>query len=427
MFVTLSLIAIAMLVALWVLAKVLHYPRNICVLFFTSPLLACIGPTVTFIGGLLATKIAPSEKLATLPLTLMIVGTALGTIIVSQLNQRLGRKQATNIGYGLALIGCLLAMFSAVQGWFYLLLLATLFMGFSIAFSLQLRFAAIESVASTQSASAVSVLMLSGIFAAILGPEMALFSKDWIASEHGYAGSFLGLAILISISFAGFQLFSNPIVQDSQQQHSMAGRNLSQIIKQPSFIIALGSGAIGYGLMSFVMTATPLSMHDMMGHSLADTKWVIQSHIAAMFLPSFFTGLLIKKFHTGTVMATGTIMYALVIIVALSGQHVMHYWWALVLLGVGWNFLFTIGTVILPESYQSHERYKAQALNDFVIFFTQALASLLAGWLLFTSSWDYVVLTMLPFVLLMSLICAWHIKRRMQPLKTERMGDQARD
>ena len=158
------------------------------------------------------------------------------------------------------------------------------------------------------------------------------------------------------------------------------------------------------------MTATPLSMHHLHGHSLNDTKWVIQSHIAAMFIPSLFTALLVKKMGLKNLMLVGTFIYALVTVIALSGEHVMHYWWALVLLGVGWNFLFLTGTSLLPQSYQASERHKVQAINDFIIFGFQATASLMAGWILFKAGWHVVVLTSLPFILVLFVVSWFYFK-----------------
>lgn len=411
MFTTLILVIVAMIIALLILTKVLHLPRNVAVLFFSMPLLMCIAPTITFIGGILASKMAPDPSLATLPLTIMILGVAVSTFLVSTLSSKLGRKAATNIGFIIAIIGTLIASYSAIVTSFYLFLLATFLMGSSLAFAQQMRFAALESVSPENAAKVISALMLSGIFAAMVGPEVALMAKDWITAPHGYAGSFVGLLILLVISLLVFQLFTDPKVEQNDLKDEPA-RPLIMIIKQPIFIIALLSAAIGYGLMSFVMTATPLSMHAMDGHSLMDTKWVIQSHIAAMFLPSLFTGALIKRFHSTNVLFIGTLMFAVVTIVALNGQQVMHYWWSMVLLGIGWNFLFITGTVLLPESYHGSERFKVQALNDFIIFTIQAIASLLAGWILFSSNWTVLVYSTVPFIIIMLLVSIWHYKNR---------------
>ena len=400
-----------MVLALWILIKVIKLPRNVAILFFSMPFLMCIAPTITFIGGLLASKIAPDPKLATLPLTVMIIGTALHTFVVAKLSSRFGRKQAMNIGFMIAIVGSLIAFYSAQVASFYSFLIATFLLGGSLAFAQQMRFAAIESVESEQAPKVLSALMLSGIFSAMIGPEVAFLGKDWVDSPYGYSGSFLSLTIILVLSMLVFQLFHNPVIAANNHQ-DLPVRPLTTICKQPIFIIAILSAAIGYGLMSFIMTATPLSMHDMQGHSLADTKWVIQSHVAAMFLPSLVTGILIKRFHSTNVLLVGTLMFALVAVIALSGQHVVHYWWALVLLGIGWNFLFITGTVLLPESYQGNERFKVQAINDFIIFATQAAASLMAGWILFKSDWNNLVYTTMPFIALMLFVCIYYYRLR---------------
>ena len=156
--------------------------------------------------------------------------------------------------------------------------------------------------------------------------------------------------------------------------------------------------------MSYLMTATPLSMHHMQGHSLNETKWVIQSHIAAMYIPSLLTPFLVKKIALKGLLLVGSIIYLVVALIAFSGQEVMHYWWALILLGIGWNFLFLTGTSLLPQSYKASERHKVQATNDFVLFGFQAFASLMAGWVLFAGGWNYVVLTSLPFIVILIFI-----------------------
>jgi len=184
------------------------------------------------------------------------------------------------------------------------------------------------------------------------------------------------------------------------------------IIKQPIFIIAVMSAALSYGLMSFIMTSTPLSMHQVQGHSLADTKWVIQSHIAAMFLPSLITTWLSNKIGIKYLLLIGTIMFALVIIIAKSGHSVLHYWWALVVLGIAWNFLFFSGTSLLHHSYHAHEKHKVQAINDFSVFTFQGASSLMAGWVLFNHGWSGVIYSAIPFVVVMFFISFYYLVNR---------------
>lgn len=238
--------------------------------------------------------------------------------------------------------------------------------------------------------------MLSGVFAAFLGPEIAVTAKDWIDSPSGYAGSFLFLSGFICLAAIIMVFFKEPEI--TEVSTTGEARLLSNIVKQPSFIIAIGTATIGFALMSYLMTATPLSMHHMQGHSLNETKWVIQSHIAAMYLPSLLTPWLVKRVDLKGLLFLGTTIYIMVAFIAFSGQEVMHYWWALILLGIGWNFLFLTGTSLLPLSYKPSERHKVQATNDFILFGFQAFASLMAGWVLFNGGWNYVVLTSLPLI-----------------------------
>ncbi|MBL4909286.1 MAG: MFS transporter [Alteromonadaceae bacterium] len=396
---TLLITLLLMLLTAVILAKVLNLPRNIWLLFLVQPLAMSASPVIVFIGGILSTQLAPDPSLATLPLTLMIIGIASSTIPAAMLAKKFGRKKAFNIGLSLSCVGSLIAMFAAMHASFSLFLIACLCIGSSIAFIMQFRFAAIDSVSNSDDvAKVVSVLMFAGIFAAFIGPEIALMGKDWLASPYGYAGSFLGLAIMVFISLIIFQGFTDPVAHHDHAQGEE--RSLITIIKQPLFIIAILAAAIGYGLMSLLMTATPLSMHNMQGMSLINTKWVIQSHIVAMYLPSLFSGLLVKRIGLKNVLLLGIILFVGVTIIALNGQYLMHYWWTLVLLGIGWNFLFLTGTVLLAKCYRAVERYKVQAINDFIIFTVQALASLLAGWILFKGGWDILVYSTMPFILL---------------------------
>jgi len=391
--------------------KLSRLPSNIWLLFVAQPLGLSSASMVVLAGGLLAAEIAPNPQWATLPLTFMILMTAGGVIPAALAMKKFGRRIGTALGLGVAVIGSLVAAIAAFQASFSLLIVAAGFLGFSMAFVAQMRFAAIESLSEPKDIpNAISVLMIGGIFAAVLGPEVAAVGKDWIQTPHGFAGSFIGLGCMIIVAII-IVLKLDPIGVSVQQTES-SSRKLSEIIKQPIFIIAVCSGAIGYAVMSYVMTASPLSMHEIEGHALHDTKWVVQSHIVAMYLPSLFSAILIRFFGIRKLMVFGTLIYLLVTVVALSGQQVMHYWWAMVLLGVGWNFLYTCGTVLLPESYNSNERFKAQACNDFSIFFTQAIASLSAGWMLFNNGWTNLILIILPVLILMFGISLWFARVR---------------
>lgn len=392
------------------LSRVFSLPKNIWVLFLVQPLVMAASPIIVFIGGIFSTAIAQDASLATLPVTVMILGVASAAIPAALLAKKLGRKQATYLGFSLGILGCFIAVIATQQANFKLFTLASLFFGMSTAFIQQLRFAAIESINDDkQIPTVLSILMLSGIFSAFLGPEIAVTAKDWISSPHGYTGSFVFIGTLNLIAMLILKEFQNTKNEQSKEQGKT--RSLSVIIKQPIFIISILTAAIGFVLMSYLMTATPLSMHHMHGHSLMDTKWVIQSHIAAMFIPSLFTGWLVKKIGLQKILLLGTFIYSLVTIIAFSGEQVVHYWWALLLLGIGWNFLFLTGTTLLPQSYLPSERHKVQALNDFIIFGFQAAASLLAGWVLFQAGWHGVVVSSIPFIVILYLV-TWFYYRK---------------
>jgi MFS family permease len=397
------LITVLIAVTAILLTKKFNLPRNISLLFMVQPLVMCSAPIIVFIGGLLSTELTTNPSLATLPISLMILGVAAGSIPAAIIARANGRKFAAFTGFSCLFVASLLAVLSTKLALFELFTLASFLFGIGSAFTQQLRFAAIESTDKEEDIPKIlSILMLSGVFAAFLGPEIAVTAKEWLESPHGYAGSFLLLAFFIGLAALIMVFFKEPEIKETQ--NSGDARPLSDIVKQPIFIISVCTATIGYALMSYLMTATPLSMHHMQGHSLVETKWVIQSHIAAMYLPSLLTPWLLKKVALKGLLKLGSVIYMVVALIAFSGQEVMHYWWALVLLGIGWNFLFLTGTSLLPQSYNPCERHKVQATNDFILFGFQAFASLMAGWILFSGGWNYLVLSSLPFIVILIII-----------------------
>lgn len=406
-----------LLLTAFILSRVFPLPRNIWLLFITQPLVGCSAPIIVFIGGILSSEMASDPSLATLPITLMILGVAAGSIPAAMIAKAKGRRFAVYTGLSCLFMASIAAITAAKQSSFELFTFASFLIGVGGSFTQQLRFAAIESSLNSDDIPKIlSILMLSGVFAAFLGPEVAVFGKDILSSPHGYAGSFLLLALLIISAMLIMLAFKNPIFNSDDVVGD--ARPLSEIAKQPVFLIAICTATIGFALMSYLMTATPLSMHHMQGHSLNDTKWVIQSHIAAMYIPSLIAPWLVKYIKLKGLLIIGTLIYTLVAFIALSGQEVMHYWWALLLLGVGWNFLFLTGTSLLPQSYHASERHKVQATNDFILFGFQAAASLLAGWVLFNAGWHWVVVTSLPFILILfTVIVFYHRQQQTLQLK----------
>ncbi len=363
-----------------------------------------------FVGGLLGREIAPSPEWATLPLSGLILGISLSSVPAAMVMKRLGRKRGSYVGYGFALGGTLLALQSALLGSFWLYMISATLMGVNMAFSAQYRFAALESLEDPSDFPiALSVLMMGGLVAAFLGPELGLVGKDIIPSPHGYAGSFLLLAIVILISMGLFYFFEEPIVEESK--HHEEARPLLTLAKNPLFGIAVGAAAIGFGVMSLVMTATPINMHEICGIGLSNTKQVIQGHIAFMFLPSLFGGYFINRFGVGRVLLVGVALYAGMMVVALRGQELVHFWGALIALGIGWNFLFVGGTALLPSVYRESERFKVQAFNDFVVFGFQGLGSLGVGWFLFRFGWETLIWACFPGLLIAGTGALWLVQR----------------
>ncbi len=379
-------------------------PRNVWILTISQALILSVSSMVVFVGGLVGTQLAPLENLATLPVASIVVGTALTIPPVTLLMNKIGRRRSFFIIGIYSVFVAILASYAISISNFYLFCLSTFLFGATYSCVMQFRFASMESVNEEMIPKAASMVLVGGIAAAFLGPEIAVFGKDLLKVE--FAGSFILLAGLFIIAMIFLTGFRNPIAQESTEDNPQ--RPLKEIFKQRIFWVAILSATIGYAVMSFIMTATPVSMHVMDGHSLGHTKWVIQSHIVAMFLPSLITAWMIKKLGLTKMMITGLLAYLICIAIAFAGKDLGNYWVSLILLGIGWNFLFIGATTLLPQTYKPSERFKVQAVNDFVIFGIQAVASLSAGWFIFALGWKILLLINLPFILFqMIVILKW--------------------
>ena len=363
----------------------------------------CFGqtaaPILVLLGGLIGAQIAPSANLMTLPLAFMIIGPAATTAPASMFMARVGRKIGFLFGSGLAVFASLLAALGVYQQSFAVFCLAAFLIGSYLAFLQQYRFAVAESVAPDAVPKSLSILMLAGIVAALLGPEVGRrFSS--VDGLPDFVGSFLGLAVMMAMSFFILLLF----FRDTEiQADTSAGdeRPLGLVLRQPTVILAIASAVVGYTIMSLIMTATPVSMHELDQHSLDATTWVVQSHILAMYIPSFFSGFLISRFGVLRIIQCGFLLMLICVVVGWGRPELMHYFGSMVLLGVGWNFLFLGGTTLLTQSYRMSERFKVQATNDFMIFGLQAVGSLGAGMLLATLGWNGVLAFSLPWLLVL--------------------------
>ena len=358
-------------------------PRSIWLLAAIQALAMSGGATMVLAGGIVGAGLAPSSELATLPVAMMIVGTACGILPMTRSMRVFGRK-AVFIGAScLASLAAILAAYATISLQFSVFLIASFLLGLCIAAFQQIRFAAIESVPPELGAKATSTVLLGGLFAAFLGPELASLGQNMLSTP--FAGSFVLVAVTCLACMLLFTFSKNAVEIEAPRQFEIRSRGA--IARQPMFIVAASTSVIGFALMSFIMTATPVHMHVMQDFSLEQTKWVIQSHIIAMYLPSFISGFLIQRIGVNTVIKIGLFIYVLTMSIGLVGEGWLSYWSALVLLGLGWNLLFLAGTVLLSESHVREERFKAQGLHDTLVFCAQAIAALSAGVLLAVLGW----------------------------------------
>jgi len=387
--------------------------RNLVVLFLAQLVFGTGSVLLVTIGGVLGSLLAVDKSLATLPMSFFVVGTALATIPAALLMQRVGRR----LGFaGSALLGCcgaLIGSLAVTLGSFVLLCVAASFIGMTLAFGQQFRFAATESVPEQGAAYAVAFVLLGSIGGAFVGAALAGLAQE-ASSAASFKPAFQGAAVLYVVACGILLAFKNVDIK-APETGSATGRSLLELIRQPLFLIAVLGGVTGQGIMTYLMTATPLSMHVIDGHSMVETSGVIRAHVIAMFLPSLVTAPLIATFGARRLMFAGVVAMVITLLFGLAGQQVLHYWWALVLLGVGWNFLFIGGTTLLVKNYAPAERFKAQAFNDFSVFGASALASLLAGTLMFQLGWHAVLYSAVPFLLLMVVLLIWSL--RVSPLQ----------
>jgi MFS family permease len=355
---------------------------------------------MVLIAGIIGTQFAPSPGLATLPVALTIVGVALSTLPTGRLQSRYGRRKVF-ISYGfLAVLAALLATLSLVYQSFGGFCMAAVLMGWSGAAGHQYRFAAMESVPAEQAPKATSVLLFGGILAAAVGPEIAVRGQHLLATE--FAGSYLLLAGVYTLGIILISFYRE--TQSSSGLHKLQGRPLMQIMRSPVIILAVAASAVGYGVMSFVMTAGPVSMHEHAGHDMQATKWVLQSHIAAMYLPSLVYPWLYSKMGYRGMMWAGVAALLLCLLIGSINTEFIHYWLTMVMLGIGWNFLFLSGTNLLRYGYRDEERFKVQSFNDFLVFSIQGTASLSSGWFLYHWGWQGVLYASIPLVLVFALL-----------------------
>ena len=359
--------------------------KNLLLLSIAQGLFLTNNVTFIAINGLVGLSLAPVPWMATLPVMGYVVGGALSTGLVAKSQQRFGRKVSFLLGLLVALISAGIGAWAVMHSSFLLLVVATVVAGYYSANGQLYRFAAAELCAPDYREKAVSLVMAGGLMGAIIGPNLAMYTKNWL--EFPFAGAYVALAVIAMLSMALMSYIEFPPVPP-KKANDQTGRPLNEIMRQPVFFVATLSAALGYGVMNLLMAATPLAMQ-VCGLSFEDTAWVLQWHVIGMFAPGFVTGHLIKRFGVLSIMGVGVLLNIACISIALSGVDIHEFLLALFLLGVGWNFLFTGSTTLSMQAYTPQEKDKAQAAINFCVFSTMAVTSFASGALVTTQGWTW--------------------------------------
>ena len=364
---------------------------------------------VTFmaINGLVGLSIAPSPWMATLPITAYVAGGALFANLVARHQRAWGRKRAFQLGLCVAMLSCALCAYAAASHSFVLLVAATMLAGYYNANAGLYRFAATEVVAPRFKERAISWVLAGGIIGAVAGPSLASATRDVL--PVAFAGAYAALVGVALLALALISLIHFPPLP--RPSAARPGRALREIARQPAFIVAVVACSLGYGVMNLLMAATPIAMSQC-AHPFSNTALVLEWHVLGMYVPSFFTGSLIRRFGGLPVMGVGVVLNAVCIAVALSGVDLTHFLAALFALGVGWNFLYIGGTTLLTETYRPEEKTTAQAAMDTAVFTTMAVTSFSSGALVTTQGWTWLNLGSIVPVLLCAVALAWLAMQR---------------
>ncbi|MEO1247179.1 MAG: MFS transporter [Pseudomonadota bacterium] len=393
------------------------HKRNLVILIICQLISATGSIVIVTLAGIIGADLSDNPAWSTLPVSMTIVAVALTTVPATLLMKAIGRARGFALASSSAVLAVCVATAAIHLSSFGLFVLSGMLFGINMAFTQQYRFAAAESVPAEKAAMAISFVLVGSIGGAFVGPELAIRGQHWVDGLP-YAGTLLSLAVLYGVQALLLLQLEAPR-QLASQRPTGEGRPLKTIARQPVFLVAVLGGTVGYALMTLVMTATPISMHLFAGHSLEATAGVIQAHVLGMYVPSLFAGFLIQRLGVARLMFLGAVALLATSIIGLQGQTVLHYWWALVLLGVGWNFLYVGGTTMLTYTYSPEERFRAQGLNEFLVFGSSAATSLLAGTIMHHFGWMQLMLIPIPILMLIG--TALVVVRR-QALLLERAG-----
>lgn len=367
--------------------------RNVLLMAFSQALMITVIVMSVTLGAILGGILAPDKGLATLPIAMMVIGTAIASLPAALLMRHFGRRAGFFLGAVLGVSGSLLCALALHERSFILFVTGHLLLGSYQGFANYYRFAAVEATDFSHASRAISWVVAGGVVAAFLGPQLGVWGRDWIVGEL-FVGSYLAQAALSLIALA---LISRVHINPVMTTLSGAARPLRQILLQPALHVAVFGSAVGYAVMVMVMTATPLAI---LGCGLpgSDVTPVIQWHVLGMFAPSFFAGWLIRRHGAVRIMQTGFLLLLGHVAIAVSGVKFLHFFSALVLLGIGWNFVFIGGTTLLTQTYRPSEQLRVQAINEFAIFGLVALSTLSAGWLYDQFGWITLNLAVVPLL-----------------------------
>ena len=382
--------------------------RNVALLTLCQAL-AMTGMTMNMtVTALTGATLTIDPALATLPLALQMTATMCTTLPASLYMRRVGRQLGFSTGVLIGVTGALIAALAIFERSFGLFILGSMLIGSFQGFAILYRYAAADTASEKFRPRAISLVLAGGVVAALVGPELSKLSFD-LFEPVMFAGSFIVIAVVQGSSLIFLSMVRIP--KPTAEERKSSGRPLSEIVRQPVFIIAAVGSMIGYGTMSFLMTATPLAMIDC-GFTFPDAAFVIQWHAFSMFAPSFFTGWLIQKFGVLRIMLTGAFAYLLCVIINTSGIEMLQFFSGLVLLGIGWNFLFVGGTTLMTEAYRPEERAKVQGLGDFLVFSTVAAGSFSSGAIQNAFGWHILNFGVLPLIVIVVGALLWFRSHR---------------
>jgi MFS family permease len=377
--------------------------KNVGVLAACQGLLMANNSALVTVNALAGFSLATDKTLATLPVTAYFVGSMLTTLPLSFMMKRYGRRAGFTLGAVFAILGSLLCATAVYTGNFWLLCAGVLVLGGYMAAGQYYRFAAADTSPASFKSQAISLVLAGGLIGGFVGPEVSKIARDAVAG-HAFVGTYFALIGFAVLSMVVLNWLDIPPLTASERKD--VGRPLSVIARQPAFIVAVLCAMIGYGVMNLIMTATPLAMVACQ-HPFSDAAFVIQWHFIGMYAPSFVTGKLIQRFGLMNILLTGIALNVGCVAIALTGLDVLHFWFALVLVGLGWNFLFVGATTLLTEAHMPAERAKVQGVNDAAIFTMLVVSSLSSGALFTFQGWQIMNASALPFLLLTGTAILW--------------------